>query len=75
MKPRTLNDLIADLRRIKKKYPELADQSIVSSSDDEGNSYTEVYFSPTIGVIDRDRGGRFIEFEDTLDNPNTVCVN
>jgi hypothetical protein len=68
MEPMKLGAYITRLNAIKKKYgPDLI---LVSSSDDEGNSFGEVYYSPTVGIL---KGHD--DFEDTEKNPTHLCVN
>jgi hypothetical protein len=50
---RKVSDLIKDLEEILKQHGDLP---LVSSSDDEGNSFRYVYYSPTYGFFnEKDR--------------------
>ena len=69
MKPKTLNEVIEVLTNIKKGWPELADKPVCYASDDEGNSFQEAYYLPSIGKLEG-RG-----FETTENNPTHTCLN
>ena len=67
-----LKDYIKQLNEIAKKYPNL---TVITSSDDEGNSFHEVVYSPAVGRFT----GR-CEFEPfdgdaASPKPNAVCLN
>jgi hypothetical protein len=44
---------------------------VISAIDDEGNGYSPVIFSPTLGTFEDG------EFEDTkeIENQNSICIN
>jgi hypothetical protein len=67
MEPMTLGKYMERLKIIRDTYgPHLI---LVSSSDDEGNSFGEVYYAPTPGIfVDG-------EFEDDAKKPTHLCVN
>jgi hypothetical protein len=49
---------------------------VITSKDDEGNGYNEVYYEPTIGCFDGDdftSDNEEDEFDE--DSINSVCVN
>ena len=58
-----MNDLL-------KKRPEIADFKVVSSSDDEGNSFNHVVYFPAIGAYDEEEKD-FVEGKED----NSVCIN
>ena len=67
-KPKTVGELIASLSSLPK------DMKLVSSSDDEGNSYGYVYYDPTVGTFDG------CDFETAADGTKitkgmVVCIN
>ena len=52
----TLIDYIQSLRDFLNECPECAEMTVVMSSDDEGNSYNDVVYTPSKGwYIDQDR--------------------
>lgn len=75
----TLKEYIATLTVIEKEHPDLI---LVYSSDSEGNSFEEVYYSPTIGKFEdgefRTYTGEEGEDEEDyvdLSDVNAVCLN
>ena len=65
-----LSEYIANLNRMVKEEPALLEFDVVTSSDDEGNSYNRVYHSPTVGCYEH--GEFYTECDSVL---NAVCVN
>ena len=70
----TLELYIEQLQKFVEKHPEALKFQVIHSSDDEGNSFHSVQFSPTLGTFD--------ENELTFDNhrelnyeSNSVCIN
>lgn len=64
-----LRDYMAAMDKLIKDNPKALEFEVVSSSDDEGNSFRKVFYTPTLGFFDGD------EFEGGAKNPNAVCVN
>jgi len=67
-----LKDYIEKLQKIMNDAPGGKDLTVIYSSDDEGNSFSEVHFDPTLGKFEDN------EFEAAPlgdDSPNCVCVN
>jgi uncharacterized protein YkuJ len=62
---------ITHLEAIAKEYGENLD--CVYSTDDEGNGFNLVYYSPTIGYFD----GEDFDTKETreIDSINAVCIN
>ena len=52
---------------------------VITSSDDEGNSYSGVYFSPTIGFFDKEDKEFYAEeserWDDVVLANNAICIN
>ena len=65
----TLNQYIQHLGKLLKDCPEAKDYQVVTSSDDEGNSFNPVNFRPGTGNYD---GGEFSSDGDPI---NAVCLN
>ena len=74
---KTLKEFIDELNHLIKENPEAATYTVVTSSDDEGNSYREVYFSASVGYFDKD--DEFFWHDDNATNEgykhNSVCIN
>ena len=64
----TLDVLIDNLKMMRKTYGNLP---LISSSDDEGNSFKDVIFTPTPMIKDTFSD----DFESDLDNPTHLCIN
>lgn len=57
-----------------KKNPEIEEYDIIYSSDDEGNDFKRVNFSPTIMEIENEKSYS-LEVKTKSENPNAVCIN
>ena len=58
--------------------PETLDMLVVSSSDDEGNSFSPVAFAPTKGIYENREfidEGSIEDFERDKEEINAVCIN
>ena len=63
-------DFVESVNQLLKKHPEAANMEVVTSSDEEGNSYNKVIYAPSIGYYQDD--------EFTNNNSginNAVCIN
>ncbi len=69
----TLKEYITDLQKICKKNPDL---EVIYSTDDEGNGYGRVFYSPTLGYFEN---GEFTSEENSEENDsyklNAVVIN
>ena len=70
-------DYVVQLNALLETNPE-AGEFIVVASDDEGNSYNQVYCAPCIGYFDD--GTYSYDFDDLVDRgiikgANSVCLN
>ena len=63
-------EYVENLNKLLNERPETAELDVVTSSDDEGNSYNLVHYTPTVGHFDDDDR----EFTEELEI-NAVCVN
>jgi len=70
----TFKEYIAQCNKVLEQNPETADFIVVSSSDEEGNSYSPVYYTPTIGFYEN---GDWTEAESCEEEQevNSVCIN
>ncbi len=66
-----LKTYIDNLLKLVETNPEALTMEVVTSSDDEGNSYNRVHYTPSLGRLHVD--GDFCT-EDSCE-PDTVCVN
>jgi len=69
-----LKDYVKHLSELLEKRPEAAEFEVVSASDDEGNSYGVVYYSPSIGTFS-DYEFEVENVEEEQDSVNAVCIN
>lgn len=80
-----LKDYIKMLQKIVKENPEAKDFILVSASDEEGNSFGQLWITPTVGIFTED--GEFYAGDEDFEllkefhpeiidpKPNAVCVN
>jgi hypothetical protein len=74
----TLKEYIENLNEFVKENPEALEYIVVSSSDDEGNSYSPVYYTPSIGQYEDHEFIHVENFEDREmddEDTNAVCIN
>jgi hypothetical protein len=66
-----LKEYLDNLKKIVKENPKVLEFEVISAIDDEGNGYSPVIFSPTLGTFEDG------EFEDTkeIENQNSICIN
>ncbi len=74
-----LKEYLKGIHNAVKKIPNWEELEVIISSDDEGNSYSEVYFSPTIGFFDKEDKEFYSEEserwgEEELES-NSICIN
>ena len=71
-------EYLENLNKFAKEKPQSLDFDVVTSSDDEGNSFNAVHYPPSLGVSD---DGDFIDLENLKDygysesDVNSICVN
>lgn len=78
----TLEDFTNNCIKLMKDRPETADYKVVSSIDSEGNAYNNVYYSPSVGMMDEDdefyneedKKG-YDEFRESQRCVGAVCIN
>lgn len=71
----TLEEYIKTLQEYAKNNPETLQLDVITSSDDEGNSYNNIYFEPSKGCFERQDKSFDIIDEDNNEDINAVCVN
>ncbi len=73
-----LKEYLENLNELIKENPDALNYTVVAASDDEGNSFIEVVFAPSLGNFkngefnDGDDGSEETEEEFIL---NAVCIN
>lgn len=68
-------DYVATLNDFLENNPDCKEMEVISSSDEEGNSFNKVLFTPTKGHFD---GDGFIDDVEELEDDqkiNAVCIN
>ena len=50
----TLKEFISNLNEFVEENPKALDMQVVTSKDDEGNGYNQVYYTPSVGNFDED---------------------
>lgn len=67
----TLEEYIRLLQKVAKEHPSAKKLQVIYSSDDEWNSFHNVWSAPTIWNFDED--GEFMDSDIT--SANAVCIN
>lgn len=71
------SDYVAKVNKMLADNPELGKCNVIYSSDEEGNSFSGVYFSPTPGYLTDDEcfytKGEQVEEGDFV--INSICIN
>ena len=61
-----LSEMIKNLQEIKEKHGDL---ECIYAADEEGNSYSNVFYSPSTGKFEN------LDFTVSDDDVNAVCIN
>ena len=74
-----LKEFLENLNEFIKENPESLGYDVVTSKDDEGNGYNEVYYAPSIGFFE-DREFKSTDWDEDdneikLEEYNAVCIN
>ncbi len=69
-----LKTYIDNLLKLVETNPEALTMDVVTSSDDEGNSYNRVHYEPSLGCFTDEEGDGEFSTEDSCE-PDQVCVN
>lgn len=73
----TVKKYVDTLIEMLKKNPEIENYEVIYSSDDEGNSYQKVHFTPTVMLADGLENA-YIKVQSIVnidDNANVLCIN
>jgi hypothetical protein len=77
-----LKTYLENLNQMVKENPSLLEYTVISSIDDEGNGFNEVYWEPSLGHFNED--GDFYSKENIEEEPeeydedieiNAICIN
>ncbi len=80
----TFKEYVDTLNTMLYERPGLGDMDVIYASDDEGNEYQKVVYTPTLGYFDGEYKGEFIPdscFEENQENydteltANAICIN
>lgn len=74
----TLKVFIENLNKFVKENPETLDMQVITSKDDEGNSYNLVFYSPSKGIYENSdfiSFGQYEDYEREVSETNAVCLN
>jgi hypothetical protein len=73
----TVKKYVDTLIEMLKKNPEIENYEVIYSSDDEGNSYQKVHFTPTVMIADSLDNQHIQSKAPVLegDKPNVLCIN
>lgn len=76
----TLEEYIENLIEFAKENPETLSMEVIYSSDDEGNEFRYVHYTPTLGYLNEDleffNDGEDLEDQEIRkDDFNAVCIN
>ncbi len=72
-----LKHYIKELEKLANKYPEAI---LVCSSDNEGNSFNKVYYTPTVGLFNQEDQsfypeGNHDDINEDKDHVRSICIN
>ena len=74
----TLKEFTENLEKFIEENPEILNMQVVTSSDDEGNSFNLVYYPPSKGIFEDREFTPFSQYADynrDKDETNSVCIN
>lgn len=78
------------IQKLLDENPQFANIDVVSASDEEGNSFSQVFYDPTFGNFIAEDGGSFVPLMDTEkhtdadiekgdvcppEDVNAICIN
>lgn len=72
-----LKEYLEELQNKINKNPEILEYDVIYASDDEGNSYSEIHFGPTIFKFDGESVYNLDEADDYEEDElrNVICLN
>lgn len=71
----TLREFTDSLNNYILENPQMMDLPVVAASDDEGNSFSEVFYTPSKGMFKPEDGSFYTELKEGDDKPNATCIN
>ena len=69
-----LKEYLNNLIEMVKKNPEIEEYDVIYASDNEGNDFKPVIFTPTIMKV-LNEGDYSLEVETQSESPNAICIN
>lgn len=77
-----LREYLEKLNKLVEENPNYLELEVIYSSDDEGNSYSNIHHEPTPVFIEEDEGDKYCydkeNYEEEYEEefvPNSICVN
>lgn len=70
-----LKEYVENLNKFIEQNPEALEMKAVYSGDDEGNSFSSVHYTPSLGYYDIDDRVWYNVEDSESGVPNAVCVN
>lgn len=74
----TLKEFIENLNEFAKSNPETLNMQVITSKDDEGNGFNNIYYTPSKGIYAENgflSSGQYKEFDIDESETNAVCIN
>jgi len=71
----TFEHYVKVCNKMLEKHPEYAQLPVIAASDDEGNSYFQVIFTPGTIVVDDPESNRLEPVNPEGRKPNAICIN
>ena len=73
-----LKEFLENLNELVKENPQVLEYEVIYAKDDEGNGFSEIVYTPSVGFLDDDS-----EFTDEVsedwdeleEEPNVICIN
>ena len=67
-----LHQYLDNLNKMAKEHPEILEYDVIYSSDDEGNSFEMIYYTPSVGVFEN---REFSDISRDIRELNAICIN
>ena len=71
----TFEHFVKVCNKILENHPEYAKLPVIAASDDEGNSFSQVLFTPGTMVVDDPESNRPEPINPEGLKPNAICIN
>ncbi len=72
-----LKDYLEYLNNLVKDDPEILDYDVIYAADDEGNHFSKLHYTPSLGYFDGDNfySSEAKEDYEIEDADNSICIN